>query len=229
MDKSLQNIDEKNISKEKEFLLNSFFEIICKDKLFNNKYLNNIHKHSIAIKSFDMVAIAMSYLAINNYRQGARYYQTLSLLNDAKYLANSSNDLIAQKINLFCSALIEYYEKNIEVALNLIKASLYIKTLNHYNFDEAILKYKRKIESENQQKMISSTPPSFIPNEIKDDALLALLQVGRTIAIETNIDSLLTIIAQQIHFWQVYRFSPHSFGTRFWFSQNCRTLTAVSS
>ena len=198
MSKFLQDIEDKNASKMKEFLLDSFFSHICSDKLFNNKELNNIHKFFIASKSFDMVSIAMSYMAINNYKQGARYYQTLNLLNDAKYLANSSNDLVAQKINLFCSGLIEYYEKNIEVSLNLIKASLFIKTLSKYNFDEAILKYKQRIENENQQKIISSTPPSFIPNEIKDDALLALLQVGRTIAIETNIDSLLTIIAQQI-------------------------------
>ena len=197
MSRFLQNIEEKDISKMKEFLLDSFFSHVCVDKLMNNKELSNIHKSSIALKSFDLVSIVMSYLALNNYRQGARYYQTLNLLNDAKYLANSSSDLVAQKINLFCSGLIEYYEKNIEVALNLIKASLYIKILSKHNFDEAILKYKQKIEFENREKAISSTP-SFIPNEIKDDALLALLQVGRTIAIETNIDSLLTIIAQQI-------------------------------
>ena len=198
MSKSLHNIEDKQIQKMKEFLLDSFFERVCNDKLLNTKELNNIHKTSIAIKSFDMVSVAMSYLALNNYRQGARYYQTLNLLNDAKYLACSANDLIAQKINLFCSALVEYYEKNIDVALNLIKASLYIKTPSTHNFDEAILIYKQKIENEHKEKTISSTPPSFIPNEIKDDALLALLQVGRTIAVETNIDSLLTIIAQQI-------------------------------
>ena len=198
MGKISQNIDEKAFNQTKEFLLDSFFDHICSDKLLNNKDLNNAHKLCVAMKAFDMVSIAMSYLAINNYRQGARYYQTLNLLNDAKYLANSSNDLMAQKINLFCMSLVEYYEKNIEVALNLIKTSLFIKVVSKYNFDKSILQYKQKIENENQQKIISSTPPSFIPNEIKDDALLALLQVGRTIAIETNIDSLLTIIAQQI-------------------------------
>ena len=167
MGKVLQNIDEKTFQKTKEFLLNSFFSHICKDKLLNNKELNNIHKFCVATKSFDLVSIAMSYLALNNYRQGARYYQTLSLLNDAKYLANSANDLIAQKINLFCLGLVEYYEKNIEISLNLIKASLFIKIIGEHDFDNAILKYKQKIENENQQKMISSTPPSFIPNEIK--------------------------------------------------------------
>ena len=194
----MQNIGNTTIQQMKEFLLDSFFSHICLDKLLNNKELSNIHKTAIAVKSFDLVSIAMSYLALNNYRQGARYYQTLNLLNDAKYLANSSGDMLAQKINIFCSGLIEAYEKNIDVALNLIKASLYIKIADNPCFDEAILKYKNKIELENQQRIITSTPPSFIPNEIKDDALLALLQVGRTIAIETNIDSLLTIIAQQI-------------------------------
>ncbi len=199
MTKLTQNINDVcGYSKLREFLVDSFFTHVALDKPLNNRELNTIHKSSIALKAFDLVSIAMSYLALNNYKQGARYYQTLNLLNDAKYLANSSNSLEAQKINLFCSSLIEYYEKNIEVALNLIKASLYIKTGGKENYDETILKYRQKIESENQQKIISSAPPSFIPNEIKDDALLALLQVGRTIAIETNIDSLLTIIAQQI-------------------------------
>ena len=98
MSKILQSIEDKNFLKMKEFLLNSFFEYVCSDKLMNNKELSNIHKTSIALKSFDMVSIAMSYLAINNYRQGARYYQTVNLLNDAKILASSSGDLVAQKI-----------------------------------------------------------------------------------------------------------------------------------
>lgn len=185
-------------NKIKEFLINSFFSHICEDKLLNSQILETVHKNAIALKQFDLVSIAISYLAVNNYRQGARYYLTLNLLNDAKYLANSSSSLIAQKINLFCSSLIEYYEKNIETAINYIKASLYIKTYDIKGIDDAILKYKQKIELENRQRIINPAPPSFIPNEIKDDALLALLQVGRTIAIETNIDSLLTMIAQQI-------------------------------
>ena len=73
MSKFLQDIEDKNASKLKEFLLSSFFSHVCSDKLFNNKELNNIHKFFIASKSFDMVSIAMSYMAINNYKQGARY------------------------------------------------------------------------------------------------------------------------------------------------------------
>ena len=130
MNKALNTSDKINYQEMKEFLLNSFFSHICKDKPIKLADLNKIHKCSIAIKAFDLVSISMSYLAVNNYRQGARYFQTLTLLNDAKYLASSSNSAIAQKINLFCFALIEYLEKNIEPALNLLNASLYIKTDN---------------------------------------------------------------------------------------------------
>lgn len=184
--------------KMREFLINSFFSHVCIDKSIKNHELNEVYKSAVAKKHFDLVSIAMSYIALNNYRQGARYFQTLSLLNDAKYLGVSSGSQIAQKINLFCAAVIECYEKNFEVALNFLRACLYIQTEEEKQFEEVILKYKQKIEVENRQRTISSIPPSFIPNEIKNDALLALLQVGRTIAIETNIDTLLTIIAQQI-------------------------------
>ncbi len=197
MNKTAQTIDT-DYQKIKEYLVDSFFNRICLDKPLKQQDLNKFHKCAIALKAFDLVSIIMSYLALNNYKQGARYYLTQSLLNDAKYLAISSNSLLAQKINLFCASLIEYYEKNIETSLNLLKASLYIKTNEKRNFDEAILGYREKIKNENIEKTISPAPPSFIPNEIKDDALLALLEVGRTIAVETNIDNLLTIIAQQI-------------------------------
>lgn len=184
--------------KMKDFLSESFLNQVCTDKLIKQQELNEIYKLAVAQKYFDIVSISMSFIALNNYRQGARYFPTLDLLNSAKYLANSSESLLAQKLNLFCLSIIEYYEKNIDVALNLLKASLYIKVDDEKKYEEAILKYKQKIELENTQKAISAIPPSFIPNEIKNDALLALLQVGRTIAVETNIDSLLTIIAQQI-------------------------------
>ncbi len=192
--KNKKNID---YDKMKQELEGFFFKNIIENKPIKNKNIDDIYKMSVASKSFDLVSLSMSYLAINNYKQGATYYQTLNLLNDAKYLANSSNNLLAQKINLFCSSLIEYFEKNIDVALNLMKASLYLK-VKEENYDEAIIDYRSKIENEKEGKSISSVPPSFIPSEIKDDAFLALLQVGRTIAVETDIDNLLTIIAKQI-------------------------------
>lgn len=193
---TLKNTDISNYQKIKEYLIDSFFNRICKNLPFKNDELIYLHKNAIANKFFDIVSIVMSYLALNNYLAGARYYQTVNLLNDAKYIANSSSSALAQKINLFCAGLVEYHEKNIEISLDLIKGSLLIKTNENKDLNTAILAFKEKTEKENPT--LNSKKISFIPNEMKDNALLALLQVGRSIAIETNIDSLLEIIARQI-------------------------------
>ena len=92
--KSLFKFKKTDSNSNKEFLVHSFFECITKNVPIKKQELNNVYKNFVAQKAFDMVSIAMSYTAINNYKEGARYYQTLNLLNDAKYLANSSNDLI---------------------------------------------------------------------------------------------------------------------------------------
>ena len=195
---NLKNIDTDIYQELKSSLLDIFYDYILKNVPFKQQKLNELHKKAIAIKSFDLVSIAISYLAINKYKKGTSYYQTFQLLNDSKYLAVSSNSLLAQKINTFCSSLIEYYEKNYESALNLLRACLFIKTPDEKYLNEAIMQFQKKLESENRAYFASNIPPSLIPNEIKDDALLALLQVGRTIAVETNVDSLLTVIAEQI-------------------------------
>ena len=54
------------------------------------------------------------------------------------------------------------------------------------------------IEKAKQKRIIKLAPPSFIPDH-KNDPLLALLKVGRTMAVETNLDTLLTIIAKEIN------------------------------
>ena len=96
-------------------------------------------------------------------------------------------------------AQIEFFEQNYSQSLELIEAALHIKLEDTLDFDEKIQNSKTKIEKHNKQKVISSAPPSFIPeNNQQEDPLIALLKVGRTIAVETNIDTLLTIIAQEI-------------------------------
>lgn len=198
MIKSIQNIHTSTNKEMKVFLVDSFFDYVFKDIPILKQYLNSIHKTAITKKAFDIVSVAMSYIAVLNYKEGARYYQTINLLNDAKYLANSSNSLLAQKINIFASGLIEYYEKNINASLNLINASLYIKTPEDINIDDYISKFKIKLEGEAKTNINNTSYSSFISNDTKDEALFALLQIGRTIAVETNIDTLLVVIAQQI-------------------------------
>ena len=198
MIKPLNNVHTSNVEEMTKNLVDSFFEYIFKDKPVKNSILSDLHKKAITLRKFDIVSITMSIMAVVDYKQGARYYQTVNLLNDSKILANSSDSLLAQKINLFASGIIEYYEKNIGVAINYIKSSLCIKTPDGAELDKLISRFKQKIEIENAKIIKNTSSPSFISDEIKDDALFALLQVGRTIAVETNIDSLLTIIARQI-------------------------------
>ena len=198
MIKPLQNVNNSDMDEMTNYLIDSFFEYIFNEKPVKSSVLKQLHKKAITLRAFDIVSITMSIMAVLDYKNGARYHQTNNLLSDSKILANSSDSLLAQKINLFASGLIEYYEKNIAVAINYIKSSLCIKIPECDKIDDLISQFKRKAEIENSDIIRNTSSPSFISDEIKDDALFALLQVGRTIAVETNIDSLLTIIARQI-------------------------------
>ena len=92
---------------------------------------------------------------------------------------------------------IEFLEENYSQSLDLTDAALK-KLPDTVEIDEKIKNAKAKVEKTNKQKFISSAPPSFIPEKNQEDPLIALLKVGRTIAVETNLDTLLTIIAQEI-------------------------------
>ncbi len=201
----MQQTEEKNIHKIKEFLLNSFFSVVLKEKFFDEKFLNNALRTLCAKKTFTKASILLSYLALNQYRKGKiKYHQTINFLNDAMELAKTPSDdisdnLFAKKINIFILGLIEYYEKSFQSADDSIKTSLYIK-LNDEKLNDRI---NFEIENFEKTKILSNIQntkniPSFIHSEIKDDALLALLQIGKTLSIETDIDNLLIIIAKQI-------------------------------
>ncbi len=184
----------------RDFLLKTFDSILDDTKILKTSKIEQCHKKAISLKAFDLVSISMSLIGYIGYRWNQeRYYKTLNILNDAHYLANSSNSLLALKINMYLMAQIEFFEQNYSQSLELIEAALHIKLEDTLDFDEKIQNSKTKIEKHNKQRVISSAPPSFIPeNNRQEDPLIALLKVGRTIAVETNIDTLLTIIAQEI-------------------------------
>ena len=184
----------------RDFLLKTFDSILDDTKTLKTSKIEQCHKKAISLKAFDLVSISMSLIGYIGYRWNQeRYYKTLNILNDAHYLANSSNSLLALKINMYLMAQIEFFEQNYSQSLELIEAALHIKLEDTLDFDEKIQNSKTKIEKHNKQRVISSAPPSFIPeNNRQEDPLIALLKVGRTIAVETNIDTLLTIIAQEI-------------------------------
>ncbi len=185
----------------KDTLLNILFDFPEKVKKTNLKEVDEIRKYGIAIKNFEIVSIAMSIYAYIKFKTTDKNsYRAYGVLNDAKYLAVSSNLYLAQKVNLFIFALMEFEEENFDDALDFIKNAQLIN-IGEYEFDNTISKVKQEIEKAKQKRIIHLAPPSFIPDKMhkKNDPLLALLKVGRTMAVETNLDTLLTIIAKEIN------------------------------
>ena len=99
---------------------------------------------------------------------------------------------------MFLLGLIEFEEENIDVSLDLIHGASNIAINEEFDLDEKIFNFEEKIKKINQKKQISNEKPSFIPKHHTEDPLIAFLKVGRTIALETNMDNLLTVVAQEI-------------------------------
>ncbi len=199
MTKSANVVENAQVQEISTCLLKFFDTILDDTKAPKISKIEECHKKAISLKAFDLVSISMSLIGYIGYRwHQERYYKTLNILNDAHYLANSSNSLLALKINLYLMGQIEFLEQNYPQSLDLMEAALQIKLPQMTSFDEKILNAKTRVEKTNKQKVITSAPPTFIPENNQEDPLIALLKVGRTIAVETNIDTLLTIIAQEI-------------------------------
>ena len=199
MTKSANVVENAQVQEISTCLLKFFDTILDDTKAPKISKIEECHKKAISLKAFDLVSISMSLIGYIGYRwHQERYYKTLNILNDAHYLANSSNSLLALKINLYLMGQIEFLEENYPQSLDLMEAALQIKLPQMTSFDEKILNAKTRVEKTNKQKVITSAPPTFIPENNQEDPLIALLKVGRTIAVETNIDTLLTIIAQEI-------------------------------
>ena len=185
---------QENADKVKELLLNSLTNYLVHKKSINKNELLKYIKTSIPDKNFENTSIIVSILSLINYNEGERYHKTINNLNEAKHLAYSNNSKLAQKINTFCFALVELNEENTEKALNLLNSAY----LTEYDFDElneCILKFqnKAKILFKGNVSLTKS-----LTNNFQHDALLALLKVGRAVAMETDINSLLTVITEQI-------------------------------
>ena len=112
----------------RDFLLKTFDSILDDTKILKTSKIEQCHKKAISLKAFDLVSISMSLIGYIGYRWNQeRYYKTLNILNDAHYLANSSNSLLALKINMYLMAQIEFFEQNYSQSLELIEAALHIK------------------------------------------------------------------------------------------------------
>ena len=89
-----------NLDKVLDISLN-FPEKIKKEDI---RTVEKIMKIGISEKNFELVSISMSVLAYLKFKkENVSSYRTYAFLNDAKYLAVTSNLYMAQKINYFSS------------------------------------------------------------------------------------------------------------------------------
>ena len=84
-------IQDKNYEGIKDNLISLLNTVLDDNKRANIGTIDDLRKTSIAIKAFDLVSFSMSLFAYVQYKtHKLSYYKTLAILNDAKYLANSS-------------------------------------------------------------------------------------------------------------------------------------------
>lgn len=194
------------------------------------KFFEDAHKIAISVKDVQYVSICMSWMSYLGYlKEPKRYFKALSLLNDAKYLADTS---YAKVTNIYAAACIEGRESSKVIASKILKKAIEYNDIEPYlhlrilyelasltdelsNSEEAYNYYnqslliaedlgifvkdiKNKIEKLKDAHKNDKKPLKIFEKEqTSKDPLIALLRVGRTIAVETNIDKLLTIIAEE--------------------------------
>ena len=143
-----------------------------------------IHNTFLANKSYEYIAQNLSLLAILKYKaDSANYKIALNMLDDAKFLAENSQNKNAIKTNSFCWGYIYFSEKNYTQALSVLKQARNIPSDNSV-INIKIMDLISRIES-----LEIDGAEVYQDNDI-EKPLAALLNVARTLAAETSLELL---------------------------------------
>lgn len=139
-------------------------------------------------KSSENISVCLSMLGFLEYLEDkSKYLISLTAVNDGKYLANSTHSITAKFINEFAMGHIDFLERNLETALlHYENARNYAHRLDEYSL-------LKNIEEHIQEAL--NYKAGNIPE--KCDPLVALLKIAQTVAAETNIETLLQVIAEE--------------------------------
>ena len=151
-----------------------------------------IHNTFLLNKSYEFIAQNLSLLAVLKYKADkGNYKMALNMLDDAKFLAENSQNKNAIKTNYFCCGYIYFCEKNYAQALAMLKQARNIQS------DNSVINIK-------VMDLISRIEALGVDNtEVPLDAdiekpIVALLNVARTLAAETSLELLLKTVAEEI-------------------------------
>lgn len=151
-----------------------------------------IHSTFLLNKSYEFIAQNLSLLAILKYKTDRTNYKiALNMLDDARFLAENSQNKNAIKTNCFCWGYIYFCEKNYPQSLLILKQARNIQSENSI-INIKIMDLISRIESLGVEHSESS-----IENNI-EKPLTALLNVARTLAAETSLEHLLKTVAEEI-------------------------------
>lgn len=137
-------------------------------------------------QSYENISICLSLIGLVEYLEDkTKYLKSLTYINDATYLAESSNSISAKLINEFALATLDFMEEDLKTAILRYKKALkYTENEDKYSLQAVI---EQNIQQAHDKK-----------NSVgKRDPLIALLKIGQTVAAETDIDVLLKVIAEE--------------------------------
>lgn len=139
-----------------------------------------------SIKSYENISICLSLTGLCEYfKDKSGYLRALTYINDAKYLADSSDNVDAKLINEFVQGEVCFAEKDLETAaLHYESARKYTEVEDGYNLKKLVK--ERILQLEDEKNSSGQRNP-----------LIALLRIGQTVSAETDINILLRVIAEE--------------------------------
>lgn len=182
----VENTENETIKEGKGLVFKGVEDFLNKSYDESAKNISKALKLFVGEKSSENSSICLSLIGLIEYATDkSKYLKSLTCVNDGKYLANYTKNPTAKFINEFALGEIDYLEKNYEVAL------LHYQSAKKCEFGE---------EFSNLQNVIDGRITEInegVGEQQKRDPLVALLKIGQTVAAETNIDTLLEVIAEE--------------------------------
>lgn len=180
------------------------------DKLLKKEYeacfkpVEEAQKLFMSEKSSENISICFSLSGFLEYICQDNYFRALTFLDDAKHVSKNETVSSARLVNQFLSAEIDFSENNFDTALLNYEHAKKIAL----KFDEyGLLSIIQQRINEVKEKALHTCPKCLQSNteahfhtqkkSKKRDPLAALLKISQTIAAETNIDTLLAVIAEE--------------------------------